>query len=70
MSDYFLSPGWTAPKKTNMVEAIRFLLAVVRLGARKWLKRRDVIMVSQNFASWNQIAGWLKHIDALRRAAA
>ena len=27
-------------------------------------------MVTLNFASWNQIAAWLKHIDALRRAAA
>ena len=56
-------------KKTNIVEAIRFLLAIVPLGARKWLKRRDVMVVSRIFASWNQLDGWLRQVERLRRAA-
>jgi CubicO group peptidase (beta-lactamase class C family) len=26
-------------------------------------------LVSQNFASWNQIVGWLRRLDAIRRVA-
>ena len=46
VSDHLSPSVADGPKKTNIVEAIRFLLAVVLLGARKCLKRRDVVLVS------------------------
>jgi hypothetical protein len=35
------------------------------LGVRKWLNRRDLVLVSRLFTSWNEIAGWLRQLDRL-----
>lgn len=37
--------------------------------ARKLLTGRNGLMVSRIFASWNQLDGWLRQVEALRRAA-
>lgn len=47
----------------------------VRIGwhwtglASRSLARRRANLVSQNFTSWNQIAGWLSRLHALKNAA-
>jgi hypothetical protein len=35
----------------------------------KLLMALDCEVVSLNFASWNQLDGWLRRVDGLRRAA-
>ena len=37
-------------------------------GAYEWLVEADGV-VSLNFASWNQLDGWLRQIEGLRRVA-
>ena len=48
---------------------VRFLRAVSGWCARKSLSQKDGMVVSLIFASWNQIALWLRHLDNLRSAA-
>jgi hypothetical protein len=38
-------------------------------NARKSLTVRGRVMVSHIFASWNQLEGWLRQVEVLRRAA-
>ena len=35
----------------------------------KWLKARGEVLVSRNFASWNQASQWLCKLDGLRLVA-
>ena len=52
-----------------MVALVRFLRAITRSVARKSLTGKDGVMVSPICASWNQLDGWLRQIEGLRRAA-
>lgn len=52
-----------------MVALVRFLRAITRSVARKSLTGMDGVMVSRSFTSWNQIDGWLRRLEGLRRAA-
>ena len=45
---------------------VRFLLAVSDQPARKSLTTEGEMLVTLTFASWNQIAGWLGRLAALR----
>ena len=38
------------------------------LTPEKWLKKKGCFVVSLTFASWNQIAAWLRQLDCLRAA--
>lgn len=40
-----------------------------RANDRKSLIGRDGVMVSPICASWNQVAGWLRLVEAVRRVA-
>ena len=48
---------------------VRLLSAVAASGGRKLLIAKEWKMVSQNFASWNQLEAWLRQVDRVRRAA-
>lgn len=39
------------------------------MDARKSLTGRRAVMVSQTFASWNQLEGWLRQVEVLQTAA-
>jgi len=45
--------------------AVRYALG----ASRARIISHDFLVVSQTFASWNQIAGWLRWLDGLREAA-
>jgi hypothetical protein len=47
---------------------VRFLSAVAAVIDRKLLMAPVWEVVSRIFASWNQLDGWLRRIDGLRRA--
>jgi len=51
------------------VRAVRFLRGISSPSARKSLSQKAWMMVTLNFASWNQLVAWLRRIDHLRRAA-
>jgi len=51
------------------VRAVRFLRGISSPSARKSLSQKAWMMVSLNFASWNQIHGWLRCLEELRGAA-
>ena len=44
-------------------------VSVYDLRGRQRISEIVKEMVSQNFASWNLISGWLARLDGLRRAA-
>ena len=48
------------------VGAVRFLGAVTANLARNPLTARGEMLVSLTFASWNQIAAWLRQLDRMR----
>jgi hypothetical protein len=51
---------------TNVV---RFQPAVVATATCKSLKAREEMVVIRIFASWNQLDGWLRQVEGLRRVA-
>jgi len=51
------------------VPPVRFLCAIAVVSDCKLLMALDCEMVSQTFASWNRIAGWLRRLAGLRTAA-
>ena len=48
---------------------VRLLSAMAASTGGKCLIVLTGLVVSLNFTSWNQIAGWLKRLHALRAAA-
>jgi hypothetical protein len=55
-------------RRQNAFE-VRFLRGVSPRPLRKSLSRKTWMLVSLNFASWNQLDGWLRQIHGLRLAA-
>jgi hypothetical protein len=45
------------------------VLSQQSFGQCRAVQSADEKMVSQTFASWNQIAGWLRRLEGLRNAA-
>ena len=45
--------------------------SIIVCGCRRdqWLKVLGREVVSRTFVSWNQLDGWLRQVEALRRAA-
>ena len=54
---------------TAKEEQSGFLPAVAAGPDRKMLTRRERMLVTQIFTSWNRIADWLRHLDGLKNAA-
>lgn len=48
---------------------VRLLSAMAASTGGKCLIVLTGLVVSRMFASWNQLAGWLRQVEALRRAA-
>jgi hypothetical protein len=48
---------------------VRFPSAVVTIADCNSLIARGEVLVSLNFATWNQLDGWLRRLEELRRAA-
>jgi hypothetical protein len=55
--------------ENGSLDMVRFLPAVAAVTRRKLLMTLDWEVVSLNFASWNQLEGWLRAVDELKRAA-
>jgi hypothetical protein len=49
--------------------AVRFPYAVVTIADCKLLTGWGEVVLSPNFASWNQVSSWLQAVDGLRNAA-
>ena len=75
-----LGPGHAATVKPNarlcqgggrpvQSQTVRFRFAVLTDTGGTWLKMLKRVVVSRIFASWNQLDGWLRQIEGLRRAA-
>jgi len=75
------SPGFAEPKQPSLAcraEAAFASVAEPKIGPPSRLRRYGATafacihkrrLVSLNFASWNQIATWLRQLDNLRTAA-
>jgi hypothetical protein len=57
------APAISSPSHAIKSEGWSFRFAALAQDIRREM------MVSLNFASWNQLNGWLRQIDELRRAA-
>jgi hypothetical protein len=53
----------------SLVPSVRFLSAVAAATHGKLLIGLDCDRGEPHFASWNQLDGWLRQVEALRAAA-